>query len=161
MEKCHAHGGTEFFIGSCISSKYMNQGKLSRSSFHQKSLPYRPNHFSLTIHSGSHGLRPLVSKIIPDFARFFNDFFFFYTGNLNIHFGFPICQPKSSSQGFKRTHQGPRALMFILLHILWPDQDLCCVSSGLIKSRSPSSSFFIIISFFFLLFGTLGLHDPS
>ena len=159
MERCHAHGGTEFFIGSCISSKYMNQGKPSRSSFHQKSLPYRSKHFSLTIHSGSHGLRPLVSKILPDFARFFNDFFF--TRNLNIHLGFSICQPRSSSQGFKRTHQGPRALMFILLHILWHDQDLCCMSSGLIKSRFSSSSFFIIISFFFLLFGTLGLHGPS
>ena len=78
MERCHAHGGTEFFIGSCISSKYMNQGKPSGSSFHQKSLPYRSKHFSLTIHLGSHRLRPLVSKIIPDFARFFNDFFFYW-----------------------------------------------------------------------------------
>ena len=159
MERCHAHGGIEFFIGSCISSNYINQGKPSGFSFHQKSLPYRSKHFSLTIHLGSHRLRPLVSKIIPDFARFFNDFFF--TGNLNIQLGFSICQPRSSSQGFKRTHQGPRALMFILLHILWHDQDLCCMSSGLIKSRFSSSSFFIIISFCFLLFGTLGLHGAS
>ena len=113
--RCHAHGGTEFSIGSCIPSKYMNQGKPSGSSFHQKSLPYRPNHFSLIIHLGSHWLGPWVTKIIPGFCWIFNDFF---AGNLNIHLGFPICQPRSSSQGFKRTYQGPRALMFILLHIL-------------------------------------------
>ena len=67
-------GGTEFSIGSCIPSKYINQGKPSGPSFHQKSLPYRPNHFSLTIHSGSHGLGPWVIKIILGFAGFFNDF---------------------------------------------------------------------------------------
>ena len=49
------------------------------------------------------------------FCWILNDFF---TGNLNIHLGFPICQPRPSSQGFKRTHQDPRALMFILLHII-------------------------------------------
>ena len=60
-----------------------------------------------------------------------------FVRNLNIHLGFPICQPMSFSQGFKRTHQDPRALMliilaayslarlgsFFLLHVLWPDQD--------------------------------------
>ena len=72
----------------------------------------------------------------------------FFCWNLNIHLGFPICQPTSSSQGFKRTHQDPRALMlilfaayplarprsFFLLHVLWPDRDpsSCCTSSGLI-----------------------------
>ena len=47
---------------------------------------------------------------------------------------------KFSSQGFKRTHQGLRVLMLFLLHILWlrsllhviwPDQDPYCMSSGL------------------------------
>ena len=121
MGRCHAHGGTEFFIGSCIPSKYMNQGKPLGSSFHQKSLPYQPNNFSLTIYSGSHGLGPWVTKIIPGSVGFLM-VFFFWAENLNIHLGFPICQPRSSSQGFKRTHQGHRALMFILLHILWPNQ---------------------------------------
>ena len=74
MGRCHTYGGIEFFIGSCIPSKYMNQGKPSGSSFHQKSLPYRPNHSSLTIHSGSHELGLWVTKIIPGFARFFNSF---------------------------------------------------------------------------------------
>ena len=72
--RCHAHEGTKFSIGSCIPSKYMNQGKSLGSSFHQKSLSYQPNHFSLTIHSGSHGLGPWVTKIIPGFARFYNGF---------------------------------------------------------------------------------------
>ena len=67
-------GGTEFSIGSCIPIKYINQGKPLGFSFHQKSLPYWPNHFSLTIHSGSHRLGPWVIKIIPGFAGFFNDF---------------------------------------------------------------------------------------
>ena len=57
------------------------------------------------------------------FCWIFNGFFFFFLAeNLNIHLGFPICQPRSSSQGFKRTHQGHRVLMFILLHILWSNQ---------------------------------------
>ena len=50
--RCHAHGGTEFSIDSCIPSKYTNQGKISRSSFHQKSLPYQPNHFSFNYQLG-------------------------------------------------------------------------------------------------------------
>ena len=70
----HAHGGTKFSIGSCIPNKYMNQGKPSGSSFHQKSFPYRPNHFSLTTNLGSHGLGPWVTKIIPRFSGFFNGF---------------------------------------------------------------------------------------
>ena len=72
--RCQAHEGTKFSIGSYIPSKYVNQEKPSRSSFHQKSLPYRPNHFSLTIHSRSHGFGPWVTKIIPGFAGFFNGF---------------------------------------------------------------------------------------
>ena len=109
--RCHAHGGTKFFIGSCIPSKYINQGKTSGSSFHQKSLPYGPNHFSLTTNSGSHRLGPWVTKMTPGFAGFLMAF----AGNLNIHLGFPMYQPRSSSQGFKRTHQGPMALMLTLL----------------------------------------------
>ena len=70
VERCHAHGETEFYIDSYIPRKYMNQGKPSGSSFHQKSFPYQPNHFSLTIHSGSHRLGPWVIKIIPSFAGF-------------------------------------------------------------------------------------------
>ena len=115
--RCHAYGGTEFSIGSCILRKYMNKRKPSGSSFHQKLLSYRPNHFSLTIHSGSHGLGQWVTKIISSFTRFLMAFF---VGNLNIHHGFPICQPRSSSQVFKKTHQGPRASILFLLHILWP-----------------------------------------
>jgi len=52
----------------------MNQGKPSRSSFHQKPLFYQPNHFSLTTNLGSHGLGPWVTKIVPGFAGFFNGF---------------------------------------------------------------------------------------
>ena len=47
----------------------------------------------------------------PSFAGFLMAF----AGNLNIHLGFPMYQPRSSSQGFKRTHQGPMALMLTLL----------------------------------------------
>ena len=72
--RCHAHGGIEFSIGSCIPSKHINQWELSGSSFLQKSLPYRPNHFSLTTNSGSCGLEPWVTKIILGFARFLNGF---------------------------------------------------------------------------------------
>jgi len=158
--RCHAHGGTEFSIDSCIPSKYMNQRKPLGSFFHQKSLPYRPNHFSLTMHLGSHGLGPWVTKKIH-VLLIFNGFF---ARNLNIHLGFLICQSRSSSQGFKRTHQGPRALIFILLHILWPDRDPCCMFSSLTKSKSSSSSsssffflFFFILSFSFFL----GLHGLS
>ena len=51
---------------------------------------------------------------------------------------------------------------FFLLHIHWPDWDPCCMSSGLIKSRSSYLFIIIIIiSLLFLLFGTLGLHGPS
>ena len=106
----HAHGGTKFSIGSCIPNKYMNQGKPSGSSFHQKSFPYRPNHFSLTTNLGSHGLGPWVTKIIPRFA-----------GNLNIHLGFPMCQLRSFSQSFKRSHLGPWC-WFFLLHVLYSNQ---------------------------------------
>ena len=108
--RCHEHGGTEFSIGSCIPSKYIDQGKNSGSSFHQKLLFYQPNHFSFTTNSGSHGFKPWVTKMIPDFAGFLMTF----AGNLNIHLAFPMCQPKSSSQGFKRTHWGRRALMLTL-----------------------------------------------
>ena len=111
MGRCHAHGRTEFSISSCIPSKYMNQRKLSRSYFQQKSISYQPNHFSLTTNSGSHGFGPWVTKIIPGFVGFFNGFYW----KSEYHLGFPMCQPRSSSQGFKKTHQGPRALMLILL----------------------------------------------
>ena len=33
----------------------LTKGKTTSSSFHQKSLPYRPNHFSFTINLRSHG----------------------------------------------------------------------------------------------------------
>ena len=71
--RCYAHGGTEFSIGSCIPIKYINQWQPS-GSFHQKSLPYRPNHYSLTTNLRFHGLGPWVRKIIPGFAGFFNGF---------------------------------------------------------------------------------------
>ena len=45
------------------------------------------------------------------FARYLMTF----ARNLNICLGFPMCQPRSSSQCFKRTHQGPRALMLTFL----------------------------------------------
>ena len=132
--RCHAHGGTEFSIGSCIPSKYTNQGKPSGSSFHQKSFPYWPKYFSLTIHSGSYGLGPLVTKIIPDFAGFFNGFFCWkskHTPWLSVH------QPRSSSQGFKRTDQGSKASMFF-----WLDRDPLLFLSLLLL---------LFISFFFFL----------
>jgi len=71
---CHAHGGTKFSIGSCIPSKYIKQGKPSGSSFHQKSLIYELNHFSLTTNSRSCGLGPWVTKTILGFAGFLNGF---------------------------------------------------------------------------------------
>ena len=40
-----------------------------------------------------------------------------FTRDLNIHLGIPMCQPRSSSQGFKMTHQGLRALMLTLLSL--------------------------------------------
>ena len=145
--RCHAHGGTEFSIGSYIPSKYMNQGKLSGSSFPQKSLPYWPNHFSLTIHSGSHGLGPWVTKIILSFVGFLIAFCW---KSEHTSWFFHVLAKVLFSR-FKRTHQGPRVLKLFLLHILW--------SRSLLHVLWPrsSSSFFIIISFFFLLFGTLGL----
>ena len=149
--RCHAHGGTKFSIGLCIPGKYMNQGKLSGSSFHQKSLPYRPNHFSLTIYSRSHGLRPWVTKIIYDFARFLMSFF---AGNMNIHHGFPYV-----SQGlFLKASKGH-------IKVLGPWCSSCYKSSSLAKiltacplawpSLGPLFFFFfiIIISFLFILFG--------
>ena len=45
----------------------------------------------------------------------FVGFLMAFAGNLNIHLGFPMYQPRSSSKGFKRTHQGPMALMLTLL----------------------------------------------
>ena len=149
--RCHAHGGTKFSIGLCIPGKYMNQGKLSGSSFHQKSLPYRPNHFSLTIYSRSHGLRPWVTKIIYDFARFLMSFF---AGNMYIHHGFPYV-----SQGlFLKASKGH-------IKVLGPWCSSCYKSSSLAKiltacplawpSLGPLFFFFfiIIISFLFILFG--------
>ena len=68
------HMGSKFSISSYIPSKYMNQGKPSGFSFHQKSLPYRPNHFSLIIHLRSHGFEPWVTKIIPGFCWIFSGF---------------------------------------------------------------------------------------
>ena len=67
-------GELSFSTGLSIPSKYMNQGKPLESSFHQKSLPYRPNHYSLTTNLRFHGLGPWVRKIIPGFAGFFNGF---------------------------------------------------------------------------------------
>ena len=149
--RCHAHGGTKFSIGLCIPGKSTNQGKLSGSSFHQKSLPYRPNHFSLTIYSRSHGLRPWVTKIIYDFARFLMSFF---AGNMNIHHGFPYV-----SQGlFLKASKGH-------IKVLGPWCSSCYKSSSLAKiltacplawpSLGPLFFFFfiIIISFLFILFG--------
>jgi len=34
----------------------LTKGKTTSSSFHQKSLPYRPNYFSFTINLRSHGI---------------------------------------------------------------------------------------------------------
>ena len=156
MEKCHAHGGTEFFIGSCISSKYMNQGKLSGSSFHQKSLPYQPNHFSLTIHSGSHGLRPLVSKIIPDFARFFNDFFLywksehtFWLSHMSTKVLFSRLQKDTSRSKGLDVHLAayPLAWPRSLLHVLWLDQ--------------VQVLFFFFFYYYFFLFPSFWDFRPS
>ena len=142
--RCHAHGGTKFSIGLCIPGKYMNQGKLSGSSFHQKSLPYRPNHFSLTIYSRSHGLRPWVTKIIYDFARFLMSFL---AGNMNIHHGFPYV-----SQGlFLKASKGH-------IKVLGPWCSSCYKSSSLAKiltacplawpSLGPLFFFFLLLLLF-------------
>ena len=129
--------GIEFSIGSCIPSKYMNQGKLSGSSFHQKSLPYRLNHFFLTIHSRSHGLGPWVTKIIYGFCWIFNGL----CVGLNIHRALMLILLTAYPLAWPR----------FLLHVLWPNQVWILFFFLII----------IIISFFFLLFGTLGLHGPS
>ena len=112
---------TKFSIGSCIPSKYMNQGKPSGSSFHQMSLPYRPNDFSLTIHSGSHGLGPWVTKIIPDFAGFFNRFL------LEI-WTYTLAFPYVSQGPLLKASKGHIKILgpwcwFFLLHVLWPNRD--------------------------------------
>ena len=117
--RCHAHGGTEFSIGSCIPSKYMNQRKPSGSSFHQKSLPYRPNCSSLTIHSGSHGLGPWVTKIIPGFCWIFNGLYV----DLNIHRALMLILLVAYPPAWPRS----------LLHVLWSDRDPCCMSFNLTK----------------------------
>ena len=98
--RCHAHKGTEFFIGSCIPSKYMSQGKPLGSSFHQKSLSYWLNYFPY-YPLGIPRAWIMGYKENTCFAGFWMAFF---AENLNIHLGFPICQPRSSSQSFKRTH---------------------------------------------------------
>ena len=156
MGRCHAHGGTEFFIGSCIPSKYMNQGKPLGSSFHQKSLPYQPNNFSLTIYSGSHGLGPWVTKIIPVFAGFLMVF---------------LLEIWTHTLAFPYVSQGP-LLKASKGHIkiLEPWCSSYYISSGLTEilatcplawpSLIPLLLLFIIISFFFLLFRTLGLYCP-
>ena len=154
--RCHAHGGTKFSIGLCIPGKYMNQGKLSGSSFHQKSLPYRPNHFSLTIYSRSHGLRPWVTKIIYDFARFLMSFF---AGNMNIHHGFPYV-----SQGlFLKASKGH-------IKVLGPWCSSCYKSSSLAKiltacplawpSLGPLFFFFFLLLLFLSFSFFLGFR-PS
>ena len=48
-----------------------------------------------------------------------------------------------------QTHQGPRALMLFVLHILRHDRDLCCMSSGLTKFGSFSFLFNYYYYFFF------------
>ena len=68
-------GELSFPLVHAFQANIWTKGNLSGSSFHQKSLPYRLNHFSLTIHSRSYGLGPWVTKIIPGFAGFFNDFY--------------------------------------------------------------------------------------
>ena len=129
-------GGTKFSIGSCISSKYMNQGKPSRSSFHQKSLPYRPNHFSLTIHSGSHGLGQWVTKIILGFAGFLMAFLLEIWTYISVF----LCV----SQGhLLKTSKGH-------IKVLGPWCSSCCISSCLTESRSSSSLLLLLLLLLFL-----------
>ena len=45
----------------------------------------------------------------------FTGYLMTFAVNLNILLGFSMSQPRSSSQGFRRTHQSPRALMLTLL----------------------------------------------
>ena len=158
VRSCHAHGGTKFSTGSCIPSKYMNQGKPSGSFLHKKSLPYRLNHFSLIIHSGSHGLEPWVTKIIPSFVGFLMAF---------------LLEIWTYTLAFSYVSQGP----FLKdskghIKVQGPWCSSCCISSGLTEilaacpltwpSLGPLLPFIIIIiSFFFILFRTLGLHGPS
>ena len=126
MGRCHAHGGTEFSIGSCIPSKYMNQGKPLGSSFHQKSLPYQPNNFSLTIYSGSHGLGPWVTKIIPVFAGFLMVFLFeIWTHTLAFPYVSQGPLLKASKGHIKVL--GPWCSSCYISF----DRDPCCMSFGL------------------------------
>ena len=151
--------GTEFSIGSCIPSKYMNQRKPSGSSFHQKSFPYWPNHFSLTIHLESHGLGLWVTKIIPDLARFFNGFLLeIWTYTLTFPYVSQGPLLKASKGHIKI--RGPWC-WFFLLHILWLDWDPSsyCMSSGLTEIL-----FFFLYYYYyyyFFLFPSFWDFEPS
>ena len=126
-----------FSFGSCIPNKYMNQGKPSRSSFHQKSLPYRPNHFSLTIHLGSYGSGPWVTKIILGFTGFLMAFLLEIWTYILVF----LCV----SQGhLLKTSKGH-------IKVLGPWCSSCYISSCLTESRSSSLLLLLFLSFSFFL----------
>ena len=127
-------GELSFSIGSCILSKYMNQGKPSRSSFHQKSLFYRLNHFSLIIHLGSYGSGPWVTKIILGFAGFLMAFLLEIWTYISVF----LCV----SQGhLLKTSKGH-------IKVLGPWCSSCCISSCLTESRSSSSLLLLLLLLF-------------
>ena len=98
-------------FGSCTPSKYINQGKTSRSSFSPK----------ITLLSTKSLLPYYQCKIPWAWTMGYKDNTWFvgylmaFAGDQNIHLGFSMCQSRSYSQSFKRTHQGLRALMLTLL----------------------------------------------
>ena len=126
-------GELSFSIGSCIPSKYMNQGKPLRSSFHQRSLLYHLNHFSLTIHLVSYRPGSWVTKIILDFAGFLMAF--------SLEIWTYILVFLCVSQGhLLKTSKGH-------IKVLGPWCSSCCISSCLTESRSSSSLLLLLLLF--------------
>ena len=126
-------GELSFSIGSCIPSKYMNQGKPLRSSFHQRSRLYHLNHFSLTIHLVSYGPGSWVTKIILDFAGFLMAFSLEIWTYISVF----LCV----SQGhLLKTSKGH-------IKVLGPWCSSCCISSCLTESRSSSSLLLLLLLF--------------
>ena len=87
------------------------KGKLQDPPFTRSHSPINQTTFPLIPTWDPMGLDTMGYKDDTLFARYLMTF----VGNLNRHLVFPMCQPRSSSQGFKRTDRGPRALMLTSL----------------------------------------------
>ena len=136
-----------FPLVHAFQANIWTKGNPSGSSFHQKSLPYRPNHSSLTIHSGSHGLGPWLTKIIPGFYWIFNGL----CVGLNIYRALMLVLLAAYPLAWSRS----------LLHVLWSDRDPYCMFSDLTEILFFFLYCYYYFFLFFLLFGILGLYGPS